>query len=117
MTRRGRAMAALVLCLGAVTVVGPAGAQADTPAHTDVMFVFDTTGSMGGAINEAQSDIQEAMAQIATSLPDPQFGLAEVSDYSEVVNPGEFEYDIGGGHAAWTLHVPITSNQSQVAEA
>jgi len=92
-------------------------ASADTPAHTDVMFVFDTTGSMGGAITEAQADIQEAMTQIASALPDPQFGLSEASDYNEVINPGEFEYDIGGGHAAWTLHVPITSNQSQISEA
>jgi len=117
MTRRGRAVAALVLCIGAVAVAGPAGAQADTPAHTDVMFVFDTTGSMGGAIAEAQSDIQEAMSQIAAALPDPQFGLVEVSDYDEVINPGEFGYDIGGGHPAWTLHLPISPNQSQVSEA
>jgi hypothetical protein len=41
----------------------------------------------------------------------------EVSDYDEVTNPGEFEYGIGEGHPAWTLHVPITPNQSQVSEA
>jgi hypothetical protein len=110
-------MAALLLCVGAAMFAGPAGAQADTPAHTDVLFVFDTTGSMGGAIDEAQSDIQEAMSQIATAVPDPQFGLIEVSDYDEVINPGEFEYGIGDEHPAWTLHVPITSNQSQVSEA
>src|SRR4051794_4291167 len=81
------------------------------------MVVFDTTGAMGGPINRAQSDIQEAMSQIAVALPDPQFGLVEASDYDEVINPGEFEYDIGGGHAAWTLHVPITPNQSQVSQA
>jgi hypothetical protein len=106
-----------MLCIGAVAVAGPASAQADTPAHTDVMFVFDTTGSMGGAISEAQSDIQEAMSQIASALPDPQFGLVEVSDYDEVTNPGEFEYGIGSGFAPWTLHVPITANQSQVSQA
>jgi hypothetical protein len=105
------------MCVAAVAVIAPMGAQADTPAHTDVLFVFDTTGSMGGAISEAQSDIQEAMSQIATAVPDPQFGLVEVSDYDEVTNPGEFEYGIGEGHPAWTLHVPITPNQSQVSEA
>lgn len=114
--RRGHAMAALLLCTGAVAVAAPAVAQGDTPAHTDVLFVFDTTGSMGGAISEAQADIQEAMSQIAASVPDPQFGLVEVSDYDEVVNPGEFEYGIGEEHPAWTLHVPITPNQSQVSE-
>jgi von Willebrand factor type A domain len=115
--RRGRAVGALLLCIGAVTVAVPVGAQADTPSHTDVMFVFDTTGSMSGAISEAQSGIQEAMSQISATLPDSQFGLVEVSDYDEVVNPGEFEYGIGEGRPAWTLHVPITSNQSQVSDA
>lgn len=110
-------MAAFLLCVGAAMFAGPAGAQADTPPHTDVLFVFDTTGSMGGAIDGAQADIQEAMSQIATAVPDPQFGLVEVSDYGEVVNPGAFEYGIGEEHSAWTLHVPITSNQSQVSEA
>ena len=40
------ALLAMGLCVGAA----PAVAAADTPAHTDVMFVFDTTGSMGGAL-------------------------------------------------------------------
>lgn len=112
-----RSRIALALSAGALAVAGSAGAQAATPAHTDVMFVFDTTGSMGGAISDAQAEIQTAMTQIGASIPDPQFGLAEVNDYDEVINPGAFEYDIGGGHAAWTLHVPITPNQSQVSEA
>jgi hypothetical protein len=80
------------------------------------MFVFDTTGSMGGAIGQAQAEIQQAMTQIGASLPDAQFGLAEVSDYSEVVNPGVFEYGIGEGYAPWTLHSPITSNQAQISQ-
>jgi len=100
-----------------MTAVTASRASAATPAHTDVMFVFDTTGSMGGAIFEAQADIQEAMTQIGASLPDAQFGLAEVSDYDEVVNPGEFSYGIGEGFAAWALHSPITSNQAQITEA
>ena len=115
--RRSRIALALALSAGTLAVAGPAVAQAATPAHTDVMFVFDTTGSMGSAITEAQGDIQEAMTQIGTALPDPQFGLVEVNDYDEVINPGEFEYDIGGGHAAWTLHVPITPNQALVSDA
>lgn len=80
------------------------------------MFVFDTTGSMTGAINEAQEDIQEAMTQIGAALPDAQFGLADMRDYNEVNNPGEFEYGIEEGFEPWTLKVPITSNQAAVAE-
>jgi hypothetical protein len=111
--------AAAIFVLGAAVLAFalPNQARAATPAHTDVMFVFDTTGSMGGAIDEAQAEIQEAMTQIGASLPDVQFGLSEVSDYNDVVNPGEFEYGIGDGFAPWTLHVPITSNQSAISAA
>lgn len=111
--------AAAVFVLGAAVFAFalPKQASAATPAHTDVMFVFDTTGSMGGAIDEAQAEIQEAMAQIGASLPDVQFGLSEVSDYNDVVNPGEFEYGIGDGFVPWTLHVPITSNRSAIEAA
>ena len=116
-TRWHYAAAIFVLGVAALAFTLPNQAKAATPAHTDVMFVFDTTGSMGGAIDEAQAQIQEAMTQIGASLPDVQFGLSEVSDYNDVVNPGEFEYGIGDGFAPWTLHVPITSNQSAISAA
>lgn len=102
--------------LGTALFVSAVPAQADTPAHTDVMFVFDTTGSMGGAIEEGREEIQEAMAQLSASLPDVQFGLAEASDYNEVISPGGFEYGTGEGFAPWTLHSPIGSSQAQVSE-
>lgn len=89
------------------------------------MFVFDTTGSMTSALTQAKAEIQEAMTQIGTSLPDVQFGLAEMSDYSDVNfngyptgSPFEFGeglYAIGSGSQPWTLDVPITPNQSAVS--
>lgn len=123
--KRLGAVVALLLGVGVFASAGPSSALADTPAHTDVMFVFDTTGSMGGALTEAQDQIQEAMVQIGASLPDAQFGLAEMRDYSAVNFNGhseedEFEeddlYDIGSGYQPWTLDVPITSNQVAVSE-
>ncbi|HEV7481772.1 MAG TPA: vWA domain-containing protein [Solirubrobacterales bacterium] len=102
----------VVLVLGLAV---PAAAQAAPPAHTDVLFVFDTTGSMGSTLTAAKSEIQEAMAQIATSVPDPQFGLAEVNDYKEVINGAPFVYGEGGGFQPWTLKVPITPQQATVA--
>jgi len=108
-------VAAIAMALAAVALFVPSHAGA-VPAHTDVMFVFDTTGSMGGAIEEAQGDIQEAMTQIGASLPDAQFGLVEVNDYDEVNNPGFFSYGIGEGFPAWALKVPITSNQAAIVQ-
>src|SRR4051794_1180327 len=88
------------------------------PAHTDVMFVFDTTGSMSGALEESATEIQGAMAQISSSLPDVQFGLAEMRDYSTVIgSPEEFEYSAGSTDQPWTLLAPISSNQAAVSEA
>ena len=89
------------------------------------MFVFDTTGSMGSALSEAREEIQEAMTQIGSSLPDAQFGLAELRDYSAVnFNgfPEEYEldefseeaFDIGTGNQPWTLKTPITADQSAI---
>jgi hypothetical protein len=117
---------AAALLLGAVVFVSATPSQAR--ASTDVMFVFDTTGSMGGALNEAAEEIQEAMTQIGASLPDTQFGLAEMRDYSavnfngfptEYELEGSFEeaYDIGSGNQPWTLKLPISANQSAIASA
>jgi hypothetical protein len=110
--RRFGAVALLVLGLGAFTGAGAPGARADTPAHTDVMFVFDTTGSMGSALTEAKKEIQASMSQLSTTLPDVRFGLAEVGDYGFVLN-GLVGYGEGAGQA-WTLKSPISPDQSAV---
>jgi hypothetical protein len=102
----------LVLVLGLTAFAGASGARADTPAHTDVMFVFDTTGSMSGALTEAKKEIQAAMSELSATLPDVRFGLAEVDDYGLVTN-GLFGYGEGSG-TPWTLKSPISPDQSGV---
>jgi hypothetical protein len=118
-----------VLALLLLGLAVPAAAQADTPAHTDVMFVFDTTGSMGGALEEAKEEIQTAMAQIGTTLPDVEFGLAEMRDYNAVNfngfpqtyafegNPSEEAFDIESENQPWTLKSPITASQAAIVSA
>lgn len=101
------------LCVGAA----PAVAAADTPAHTDVMFVFDTTGSMGGALDEAKKEIKGAMDQLSASLPDVQFGLSEVNDYNAVLNRSfEFSYGLGEGFEPWVLKAPIGPSPQLVSD-
>jgi hypothetical protein len=120
-----RFAALIVLVLGLAV---PAAAQADTPAHTDVMFVFDTTGSMGGALEDAKKEIQTAMTQIGATLPDVEFGLAEMRDYNAVNFNGfpesyalngfpEDAYDIGSANQPWTLKAPITADQAAIVTA
>ena len=97
------------------------GAQADTPAHTDVMFVFDTTASMGDAIKEAQEEVQQSMAQISAALPDVQFGLASMADYGHAtvnyngqpqISPYDGEIP---NNVPWTLKQAITPNQALIS--
>ncbi len=101
-----------LLVAALLALVAPPTASAAPPAHTDVMFVFDTSGSMSGALEEASAEIQQAMTQIGADLPDVQFGLAEVRDYGGSIydeeNPEDFP---------WRLDVPVTSDQSAVANA
>jgi hypothetical protein len=83
-----------------------APAQA-TLAPTDVMFVFDTSGSMESALGEAKGEIQEVMSRLNGSIASAQFGLAEVKD------TGEEE----SGSYAWKLDQSLTSNAAAVSES
>jgi hypothetical protein len=104
-----RRLLILVVCVPALSfVLGGMAAPAEaTLAPTDVMFVFDTSGSMGSALGEAKGEIQEVMSRLSGSIASAQFGLAEVRD------TGEEE----SGSYAWQLDRSVTSNTSAVAEA
>jgi von Willebrand factor type A domain-containing protein len=104
-------MAVLATCAAACALAIPSTAGAATPGHTDVMFVFDTSGSMTSALEEAKSEIQQVMSNIGASLPNVEFGLAEVRDY------GGSEYDGEVGEEPWRLDVPLTSYAPAVSDA
>jgi hypothetical protein len=107
-----RAGGGVLLCAIAALVLlaAPARAGSIPYPHTDVMFVFDTSGSMSDALGEAQEEIRDAMTQIASNLPDVQYGLSEVKDY------GGLEYDEENpDDLPWQLDVAITPDQAAVA--
>lgn len=108
---RCRIVVALCVLAGGLLTFGPVAVSAATPPQTDVMFVFDTSGSMTGALEEAKTEIKEVMASIDGSLPDVQFGLAEVRDYGGSI------YDPESSDEPWRLDVPLTSNLSSVSDA
>ena len=69
-----------------LTWAGTPSAQAQTgpPAKADILFVVDTTGSMGGAISAVQTDIADVMTRIdGGAIGDVAYGLAEVKDYPQ----------------------------------
>jgi hypothetical protein len=93
-----------VLSLALAGFAAPAEA---TLAPTDVVFVFDTSGSMAPALSEAKAEIQEVMSRLQGSISSAQFGVAEVRD------TGEEE----SGSYAWKLDQSLTLNASAVSEA
>jgi hypothetical protein len=113
--RRSLILLALVASMSLIALQPTVASAA--PAHTDVMFVFDTTGSMGEALGEATEEIEQAMVRIRGELPDVKFGLAEMRDYTDVVNPGFFAYDdeeAGLGYKPWSLLSPIGSAEGTI---
>src|SRR5690349_13493737 len=81
---------------------GPARAAAGQPV--DVLFVFDTTGSMGGALAQAKTQVTDAITSVRASYPDSEFALGTVADY----DPGD---------TPWALKQPLTSDPSLVQAA
>ncbi len=86
-------------------------AVADTPAHTDVMFLFDTSGSMGGVLNEAKAEIGGVIEHINATLPDARYGVAEVRDYPFS------EAEAEGTEKPWKLDQALTADPNAVKSA
>jgi hypothetical protein len=112
--RRTQILIAIATAIVGMTLATSASAKAATPAHTDVMFLFDTSGSMGGELQEAKTEMLSVMANIATKLPDVQYGVAEVRDYAPSIYTFEEEEP---GVFPWKLDQPITASQEAVQKA
>lgn len=76
-------LAPALLLVAAVMLIRPPSARTTTPAATDVLFVFDTTGSMSGALSEAKSQATGVMTSLSGRLPNLRFGLAQIKDYGD----------------------------------
>ncbi len=73
------------------------------PPKPDIIFLADTTGSMGAAIGSVQSNIGSIISTVLTSAPDAQFGAAQYKDVGDV-----FVYN---------LDQAVTSNTAAVTTA
>ncbi|HVT43281.1 MAG TPA: VWA domain-containing protein [Thermoanaerobaculia bacterium] len=82
--------AAIILVIGAM----PLTAQTGSPCGPmDVVFVVDTTGSMGGALESVKADLNDLIIKISfVSGGDFRLGLVEFSDDVIVLN------DLAGGN-------------------
>lgn len=102
------AFVTLILAMVLLSALRPSSADAATP--TDVMFLFDTSGSMEEVLGEASAEMQQVMTHIESVVPEVDYGVAEVRDYG-----GSF-YD-EEGDLPWRLVTPITSNRAAVTTA
>lgn len=116
------ASCALFGVFGAGLAIAGATADAATPSATDVVFVFDTSGSMSGALTEAQNEIKEVMAHVSASLPNVEYGVAGVEDIPGYMDGGlaatepESAYE-QNPEKPWRLWQPVTAEQLKVEEA
>jgi von Willebrand factor type A domain len=96
-------LAPALLLVAAVMLIRPPSARTTTPAATDVLFVFDTTGSMSGALSEAKSQATGVMTSLSGRLPNLRFGLAQIKDY--------------GDDPVWRVEQTLTSDRATVQSA
>jgi hypothetical protein len=99
----------VVFALATALLWGSGSASADAATPTDVMFVFDTSGSMAGVLEEATTEMQQVMARVDSVVSEVDYGVAEVRDY------GGSEYDEEEGDVPWRLVTPITPDRAAVS--
>ncbi len=125
MSWRGRLLAliaasVLALLVSLATSVSHAGAT--VPKETDIMFIFDTSRSMEGVLNEAKEEIKTLVANTRASLPNTEFGIANVEDIpgyfgvplTEPKTEQEYEEET---EKPWQLWQSLTAEETKVEEA
>lgn len=132
---RGRILALIgvsVLALAVSLVASVARAGAVVPKETDIMIIFDTSASMQGVLEEAKEEIKTLVANTRASLPNVEFGVANVEDIpgyfaptlepvfnkkgEEVSKLTETEYE-EDPEKPWHLWQRLTSNEEEVEKA
>src|ERR1700689_5181063 len=71
---------ASALALAISLAASAARASAVVPEKTDIMFIFDTSGSMEGVLEEAKEEIKTLIANTEASLPKAEFGVADAAE-------------------------------------
>ncbi|MFN2115361.1 MAG: VWA domain-containing protein [Anaerolineae bacterium] len=83
---------------------------APAPGRADILFAFDTTGSMQPVLDSAQANAVTIMSNLAALIPDVQFGVVDLRDYP-LETFGE------SGDWPYQLRQRITANRAAVEAA
>lgn len=101
-------LGAALACLLALAAARPGPAAGVVDARADVLFLFDTSGSMSDALAEASREANDVASQLRAEISDVQFAVAEVQEY-----PGLY-----GGSSTdvpWRVAQPVTGDADQLA--
>ena len=98
-----------VIAVVIVAVSAWLSAGATASAATDVMIVFDTTGSMGPALDEAKRQVNTVIGEVDRRFGDVRYGVASVGDYASRYG--------GTGDVPWDLRQPLTADRPAIAAA
>jgi hypothetical protein len=123
--RRIGCLAASLTAILAAVCFGPMATSvgAAVPEKTDIMFIFDTSGSMGGTLNEAKAEIEKVIAETSASIPNTAYGVANVEDVpgnesGEGLAFSETEEEYANDdEKPWRLDQPVTTEQAMVKSA
>jgi hypothetical protein len=76
---------------------------APAPPRADILLALDTTGSMGAAITDAQTDANAIVSQIQDAIPGARFAVADFKDYPTSPFGGPTDYP-------WRVDQDFTTN-------
>jgi hypothetical protein len=65
------------------TGVDPIDVNVPSPINADIEIAIDTTGSMGGAINQAKTQATDIVNKVQAYIPNSQFAIVEFKDSSD----------------------------------
>ncbi len=75
--------------------------------RADILFLVDTTGSMGGEINNLQTELASLVGRIRTTIPDTAFGCARFDDFPVAFYGGGTDVPFG-------LEQRVTTNMADI---
>lgn len=118
-----KSLLTLLLAISLTTLVAPALAGSGDPGNVchnalDVIFVFDTTGSMSNVLNDARNGATAVMTAVQAQSPGAFFAVADYKDYPDFYSYPGYASQYGGfGDYPWRLVQPLTSSTAAAQAA
>ncbi len=86
----------------------PAVAESTAAGQADIVFVIDSTGSMGGAINNVVKNVTSFVDELSLLNVKVNFALV---DYKDITCPNEYTKTVKNGNSNWYTDVNEFKNK------